>query len=97
VATEGCDAIMLGCAGMADLAAELTARVGVPVVDGVAAAVAALEGRVRLGLTTGKRGEFAPPPPKTYTGAPARFGNAPRVNGAHGLPVPAQPGAAATT
>jgi allantoin racemase len=74
VATEGCDAIVLGCAGMADLAAELTARVGVPVIDGVAAAVATVEGLARLGLTTGKRGEFAPPPPKPYTGALERFG-----------------------
>jgi len=74
VATEGCDAIVLGCAGMADLAAELTARVGVPVVDGVSAAVVAVEGLVRLGLTTGKRGEFAPPLPKAYTGALRGFG-----------------------
>jgi allantoin racemase len=74
VATEGCDAIVLGCAGMADLAAELTARVGVPVVDGVSAAVVAVEGLVRLGLTTGKRGEFAPPLPKPYSGALREFG-----------------------
>jgi allantoin racemase len=74
VATEGCDAVVLGCAGMADLAAELTARVGVPVVDGVSAAVVAVEGLVRLGLTTGKRGEFAPPLPKSYSGALREFG-----------------------
>ena len=74
VATEGCDAIVLGCAGMADLAVELTVRVGVPVIDGVAAAVVAVEGLVRLGLRTGKRGEFAPPPPKAYTGALESFG-----------------------
>ena len=86
VATEGCDAIVLGCAGMADLAAELTARVGVPVVDGVAAAVATVEGLVRLGLTTGKRGEFAAPPPKPYSGALARFGSA-----AERVPAPDTP------
>src|SRR6266478_597944 len=39
-ADDGAEAIVLGCAGMADLAAELTARHGLPVVDGVAAAVA---------------------------------------------------------
>ncbi len=33
------EAIVLGCAGMADLAAELAATHGLPVVDGVAAAV----------------------------------------------------------
>lgn len=32
-------AIVLGCAGMADLASDLTQRFGVPIVDGVAAAV----------------------------------------------------------
>ena len=74
VAADGVDAIVLGCAGMADLAAELTVRVGVPVVDGVAAAVVTVEGLVRLGLRTGKRGEYAPPPPKPYTGALAEFG-----------------------
>ncbi|SDN46773.1 allantoin racemase [Klenkia soli] len=74
VARDGCDAVVLGCAGMADLARELTARVGVPVVDGVAAAVVTVEGLVRLGLTTGKRGEYAPPVPKAYSGALARFG-----------------------
>ena len=75
VATEGCDAIVLGCAGMADLAAELTVRVGVPVVDGVAAAVATVEALVRLGLATGKRGEFARPLPKAYSGVLAQFGS----------------------
>ncbi|MCZ2815206.1 aspartate/glutamate racemase family protein [Modestobacter sp. VKM Ac-2984] len=74
VATEGVDAIVLGCAGMADLAAELTRRVGVPVIDGVAAAVATVEGLARLGLRTGKRGEYAAPLPKRYTGALAEFG-----------------------
>ncbi len=62
LAVDGCDAIVLGCAGMADLASDLTAALGVPVVDGVAAAVTVLEGLVRRGLTTGKRGEYAAPP-----------------------------------
>lgn len=68
VAEDGCDAIVLGCAGMADLCAHISAAVGVPVVDGVAAATTTVEGLVRLGLTTGQRGEFAPPPAKAYTG-----------------------------
>lgn len=90
VATEGVDAIVLGCAGMADLAAELTVRVGVPVVDGVSAAVVTVEGLVRLGLTTGKRGEFAPPPPKPYAGPLAGFGS--RPPGAHATLLTAAPG-----
>jgi len=36
---DGIGAIALGCAGMADLAADLTARFQVPVIDGVASAV----------------------------------------------------------
>ncbi len=46
---DDCDVIVLGCAGMARLAAELTADLGVPVVDGVAAAVSFCESLVRLG------------------------------------------------
>src|SRR5438067_532625 len=58
------EALVLGCAGMADLAAELTARHGLPVVDGVAAAVALAETLVRLGLRTSKLGGYATPLPK---------------------------------
>lgn len=36
---DNCDAIVLGCAGMADLAAKMTARFGLPVIDGVTAAI----------------------------------------------------------
>ncbi|MCC4248060.1 aspartate/glutamate racemase family protein [Microbacterium testaceum] len=60
-AEGGADVIVLGCAGMADLCAELTARVGVPVVDGVAAAVGMASGMVRMGLGTSKRDEYATP------------------------------------
>ncbi len=63
-AEDGAEAIVLGCAGMADLAAELTARHGLPVVDGVAAAVALAETLVRLGLRTSKLGGYATPLPK---------------------------------
>ncbi len=68
VAEDGCDAIVLGCAGMADLAARISAEIGVPVVDGVAAAVRTVESLVAMGLRTGDRGEFARPPAKPYTG-----------------------------
>ena len=37
---DGCQSIVLGCAGMADLAATLTRQFDVPVIDGVAAAIA---------------------------------------------------------
>jgi len=58
------EAIVLGCAGMAGLAADLSTRCGLPVVDGVAAAVALIEALVRLGLRTSKLGGYAPPLPK---------------------------------
>ncbi|WP_295841654.1 aspartate/glutamate racemase family protein [uncultured Microbacterium sp.] len=69
-AASGADVIVLGCAGMADLCAELTARVGVPVVDGVAAAVGMASGMVRMGLGTSKRDEYARPP-RDFAGAAA--------------------------
>jgi allantoin racemase len=66
LAQDGSDAIVLGCAGMADLCQRLSAALGVPVVDGVAAATLEVEKLVRLGLATGKRGEFASPPVKSF-------------------------------
>lgn len=66
---RGADAIVLGCAGMADLAAELAAEHGVPVVDGVAAAVRLAHAVAGMGLVTSKRGPYAAPRPKPYAGA----------------------------
>jgi allantoin racemase len=65
---DGADAIVLGCAGMTELAASLPAGLGVPVIDGVAAAVKLAEALASLGLRTSRRGEYAPPPPKEVTG-----------------------------
>jgi allantoin racemase len=73
VAEDGADAIVLGCAGMAELCRHITDEVGVPVVDGVAAATRTVESLVALGLATGARGEFARPPAKPYTGVLADF------------------------
>ncbi|GAA4541225.1 aspartate/glutamate racemase family protein [Pseudonocardia xishanensis] len=73
IAQDGSDAVVLGCAGMADLCAHIAGAIGVPVVDGVAAATKAVESLVSLGLRTGDRGEFARPPAKTYTGILADF------------------------
>jgi allantoin racemase len=66
---DGAEAIVLGCAGMTDLARELQEIYGVPVVDGVAAAVKQAEALVSLGLSTSKRGSYASPLPKPFTGA----------------------------
>ena len=45
------EAIVLGCAGMADLARTLQSEFGMPVIDGVSAAVKQAEALVGLGLT----------------------------------------------
>lgn len=66
-------AIVLGCAGMADLCRRLQAELGVPVVDGVAAAVKLAEALVSLGLGTSKRGDYAQPLPKVYAGLAAPY------------------------
>jgi allantoin racemase len=70
---DGSDVIVLGCAGMAGLCESVSARLGVPVVDGVSAAVLLVQSLVTLGLSTSARGEYAAPPPKPYTGALAGF------------------------
>ena len=67
------DAIVLGCAGMADLCERLSLALGVPVIDGVGAAVKLLEALIGLGLQTSKRGELASPPAKAVTGLLSSF------------------------
>jgi allantoin racemase len=58
--------VVLGCAGMAEMCAHIAEEIGVPVVDGVTAATLTVQSLVTMGLATGKRGEYAPPPPKDY-------------------------------
>jgi allantoin racemase len=69
LAEDGSGAIVLGCAGMADLAAEIQHALGAPVIDGVAVGVKLVEALVALGLGTSKVGDLAYPLPKAYTGA----------------------------
>lgn len=68
---DGSGAIVLGCAGMADLAARLTRELGAPVIDGVAAAVKLAEGLVAMEISTSRRGDLAHPLPKIYSGQAA--------------------------
>ena len=70
VTQDHAEVICLGCGGMAELEAKVRARTGVPVVDGVAAAVTIAESLVRLGLKTSKVRTYAPPRPKRITGFP---------------------------
>jgi allantoin racemase len=65
---DGSGAIVLGCAGMADLTRAISEEIGAPVIDGVTAAVKLTEAVVGLGLGTSKRGDLAYPIAKPYTG-----------------------------
>jgi allantoin racemase len=58
---------------MTDLCKGISQALGVPVVDGVAAAVTLVESLHRLGLATSKRGEWAYPLAKAYDGTLAAF------------------------
>lgn len=70
VLDDGAEVIVLGCGGMSGLDAQIRQRCGVPVVDGVAAAVAVAEGLVRLGLSTSKVRTYAAPRRKQVIGWP---------------------------
>ena len=68
------EVICLGCGGMAGLDEQIRQRTGVPVVDGVTAAVMIAESLVRLGLSTSKVRTYATPRPKKVMGWPGKFG-----------------------
>jgi allantoin racemase len=74
VTQDKAEVICLGCGGMAGLDEQIRQRTGVPVVDGVTAAVTIAESLVRLGLSTSKVRTYATPRPKTIIGWPGRFG-----------------------
>jgi allantoin racemase len=61
------EAIVLGCAGMTDLAASFSDEFALPVLDGVVCAVAMAEAMARIGLKTSRRGGYAPPITKPVT------------------------------
>ncbi|WP_032926172.1 aspartate/glutamate racemase family protein [Mesorhizobium loti] len=67
------EAIVLGCAGMADLAHRLQEEFSLPVIDGVGAAVKQAEALIALGLSTSKRGAYASPLAKPYRGVLKSF------------------------
>jgi allantoin racemase len=74
LACDRSGAIVLGCGGMAGLCHTLQHRLGVPVVDGVSAAVKLAEALVALGLKTCKVGDYAPPLPKPWAGWTVGYG-----------------------
>jgi allantoin racemase len=57
----GAEAVVLGCAGMAHLARDLQAEHGIPVIEGVGAAVGLAEALVRCGLGTSRASLWAAP------------------------------------
>ncbi len=59
-AADHAEAVVLGCAGLADLVDPLSDRLGVPVIDGVAAGVGIAAGLVAMGLNTSRASTFAP-------------------------------------
>ena len=73
LAQDRSGAIVLGCAGMADLCARLQAELRVPVIDGVTVAVKLVESLVKLRLGTSKSGDYARPLAKQYAGLAAPF------------------------
>ena len=60
--TDQAEAVVLGCAGLADLVDPLTQALGVPVIDGVAAGVGIAAGLVAMGLNTSRANTFAAVP-----------------------------------
>ena len=66
-------AIVLGCGGMADLTDTISEAVGLPVVEGVTAAVKLAESLVHLGLHTSKHGDLDFPRPKAFAGRFSHF------------------------
>jgi len=72
---DGIGAIVLGCGGMANLTQQISREVGLPVVEGVTAALKLAESLVSLGLYTSKYGDLAYPRPKTFTGKFSELSN----------------------
>jgi allantoin racemase len=73
---QGAEALALGCAGMSGLDTMLEERLGVPVVDSVAAAVKMAEALVALGKHTSKVKTFQLPEPKQIKGYPEHMQSA---------------------
>ncbi|WP_102108944.1 aspartate/glutamate racemase family protein [Oceaniglobus roseus] len=55
---DGAELVILGCAGMAELCDRLAAETGVPVLDGVTAAVRLAEALIGMGARTSKLGSY---------------------------------------
>ena len=71
IVEDHAEAIILGCAGLAPLIGRLQVALGVPIIEGVAAAVKLAEALVALNLSTSKRGAWGYPTDKALIGSAA--------------------------
>ena len=62
------EAVVLGCAGMADFSKKLEEKFAVPVIEGVSASVVLAEGLVKMKKNTSKVGGYSYPREKTFSG-----------------------------
>ncbi|RSK47443.1 aspartate/glutamate racemase family protein [Bacillus canaveralius] len=74
VKEDDAEAILLGCAGMAEFADSLEKELGVPVIDGVVAGVKFAESIVDLGKKTSKLKTYKYPEKKEFKGTLKNFG-----------------------
>lgn len=70
IVEDKAEALCLGCAGMSRLDTELEQRLGIPIIDSVAAAVKMAESLVSLKKQTSKALTYQPPEPKLIQGFP---------------------------
>ena len=70
---DNSEAIILGCAGMSNLAKDLELNHGLPVIEGVSSAVVLIEGLINLQIKTSKIGSYALPREKQYKGFLSKF------------------------
>ena len=73
VEEDGAEVISLGCAGMAGLDERLNRELGVPVVDGVTAAIKLVEALVGCNIQTSKRRAYSPLAGKELVDLPGLF------------------------
>ena len=68
ITDDKAEAIVLGCAGMADFAEKLEKKFSIPVIEGVSSSIILAEGLVRMKKTTSKLGGYSYPRSKSYSG-----------------------------
>jgi len=73
IENDNAESIILGCAGMADLAKSLETKHQLPVIEGVSSAVVLAESLLNLKIKTSKVGSYAVPRKKKYMGYLNKF------------------------